>query len=103
MIEAIRRINTYMQGRTKEDLDGDTLLFYGIVKNIEIIGEAAYKLTNEFKEAHPHTPWRHIVGMRHILVHDYYRVSSEEVFNVYLNDLPDMMNALENYLAERGL
>lgn len=100
MLEAIKRIDTYMEGRTQNDLDDDSLLFYGVVKNIEIIGEAAYKLTNEFKDRHPQTPWRHIVGMRHILVHDYYRVSPNEVYNVYIDDLPVLLKQIEGYVAE---
>ncbi len=49
---------------------------------LEIIGEAAYKLTNEFKEDNPDLPWRKMVGMRHVLVHGYNNVSPEVLWEV---------------------
>lgn len=48
MKEAISRVNEYMEGKTYDDLKENSMLFYAVVKNIEIIGEAAYKLTKEF-------------------------------------------------------
>ena len=69
MVDSINNVNQYLENKTESDLAGNSMLFYAVVKNIEIVGEAAYKLTHEFKEAHPATPWRQIVAMRHILVH----------------------------------
>ena len=60
MVEAIDRILDFAVGKAKEDLETDTLKYYGVVKNIEIVGEAAYKLTNAFCRQHPETPWKHI-------------------------------------------
>ena len=57
VLEAIERILTYTEGKTKEALVADKILFYGLVKNIEIVGEAAYKLTKAFRKEHPDTPW----------------------------------------------
>ena len=71
-----------------------------IVKNIEIIGEAAYMLTPIFKDTHPETPWRIIVGMRHFLVHGYYEVDAEEVWNVVDKNLLPLREQLEHYLRE---
>lgn len=56
MAEAIDRVLSFMDGRTEADLADDAMLFYAVVKNVEIIGEAAYKLSHNFVEAHPHTP-----------------------------------------------
>ena len=58
MAEAIDRILVFAEGKTREDLEADNLKYYGIVKNIEIVGEAAYKLTNAFCRQHPETPWK---------------------------------------------
>lgn len=55
--EAIANVYEFMEGKTVNDLTNDKLLFYGVVKNVEIIGEAAYMLTKEFIERHPSTPW----------------------------------------------
>ncbi len=100
MLDAINNVPTYMKGRSEQDLIDNSMLFYAVVKNIEIIGEAAYKLTNEFKESHPDTPWRDIVSMRHILVHGYYQVTTDEIFNVYEQDLPILLKQLSSYFDE---
>lgn len=100
MLDAIHNVNMYMKGRSEDDLVNNSMLFYAVVKNIEIIGEAAYKLTNDFKESHPDTPWRQIVSMRHILVHGYYQVTADEIFNVYQQDLPILLQQLSSYFAE---
>lgn len=74
MIEAIDRINGFVTGKSQDEIKQDSILYYAVVKNIEIIGEAAYMLTTEFRDAHPSTPWKVIIGMRHFLVHGYYEV-----------------------------
>lgn len=60
ILQAIDRLQTHAGNLSKEELEEDVLRYYGIVKNIEIIGEAARMLTNEFKAAHPEVPWRSI-------------------------------------------
>jgi len=79
------------------------MLYYAIVKNLEIIGEAAYMLTNEFKEAHSATNWKDIINMRHILVHGYYQVDSRIVWVTIKNDLPILEKQIEEYLKEEEL
>ena len=100
MIDSIHNVNKYMEGKTEKDLVDNSMLFFAVVKNIEIVGEAAYKLTHEFKASHPDTPWRQIIAMRHILVHGYYQVTASEVFNVYEKDLPVLLTQLESYIKE---
>lgn len=100
MVDSINNVNQYMEGKTESDLTNNSMLFFAVVKNIEIVGEAAYKLTHEFKESHPTTPWRQIVAMRHILVHGYYQVTASEVYNVYENDLPILLSQLTQYIEE---
>ncbi len=97
---AIRRIEAFVAGKSKEDIQEDSILYFAIVKNIEIIGEAAYMLTPEFKETHPDTPWRIIIGMRHFLVHGYFEVDADEVWNVVVKDLSPLKNQIEQYLTE---
>ena len=63
------------------------MLFYATVKNIEIIGEAAYHLTKAFCKEHPQTPWNDVMRMRNILVHDYYKIRLNEVWKVIQEDL----------------
>lgn len=100
IVEAITNILDFADGKTKEELETDKLRYYGIVKNIEIIGEAAYKLTNAFCREHPETPWKFIMKMRHVLVHDYYQISSKEVWNVIKEDLKPLREQVTRYLAD---
>lgn len=74
IVEAITNILDFADGKTKEELETNKLIYYGIVKIIEIVGEAAYKLTNAFRRQHSDTPWNVIMKMRHVLVHDYYQI-----------------------------
>ena len=98
MLQAISRIFSFVEGKTLDEIKKDSILYYAVVKNIEIIGEAAYMLTPEFKDKHPQTPWKIIIGMRHFLVHGYYEVAPEEVWNVIDKDLQALKAQLEEYM-----
>ena len=100
IVEAIDCILDFANGKTKEELESDKLKYYGIVKNIEIIGEAVYKLTHAFCRQHPETPWAFIARMRHVLVHDYYQIDSTEVHKVVLEDLPILREQVARYLSD---
>lgn len=100
MIEAIHNLNTILEGKSIDDLKSSITLFFASVKCVEIVGEAAYKLSLEFKDSHPEIPWRQIVGMRHVLVHGYYQLKAEEIYNVYSDRLPELLPQLEVYLQE---
>ena len=77
-----------------------SLHLHATAYNIQIIGEAVYKLTKEFKESHPNTPWRVIEKMRHILVHDYFAVDVEIMWLVITEDLPILKQQIRGYLDE---
>ena len=100
IIEAIDRVLEFADGKTIEQLEADNLKYYGIVKSIEIIGEATYMLTRAFRLQHPDTPWEFIAKMRHVLVHDYYHIDSKEVYKVIQNDLRPLREQVTRYLAE---
>ena len=100
IVEAIDRILAFADGKTKEELEADNLKYYGIVKNIEIIGEATYMLTHAFCGQHPETPWEFIAKMRHVLVHDYYQINPNEVWAVIQDDLSPLRDQVTSYLAD---
>lgn len=99
IVESIDNILNYSNAKTIEELEADKLRYYGIVKNIEIIGEAAYKLTRAFRHQHPDTPWEFITGMRHVLVHDYYQIKPAEVWKVIREDLQPLREQVARYLS----
>lgn len=89
--------------RNKHSLElmkSDRVLFYGLSKMVEIIGEAAYMVTPDFKMTHPQIPWRQIEGMRHILVHGYFSISAEILWDVITNDIPQLIPNLRHFLEK---
>ena len=100
MLEMALKLRDAKSRHSYEEILNDSILFYGLTKMTEIIGEAAYKLTLEFKEAHNELPWRDIIGMRHMLVHGYFTISPEVLWDVIQNDIPNMIPVLEQYLEE---
>ena len=100
IVEKIDRAEEFVTGKTLVDLQSDAMLRYAVVKCIEIIGEAAYMLTNEFRESHSQTPWNVIVKMRHVLVHGYYAIQMPIVWDIVKNDLPVLRPQIEAYIKE---
>ena len=100
ILTAINNVFQYTDGKTIQQLNDDTMLFYATVKNVEIIGEAAYHLTRAFCKEHPETPWNDVMRMRNILVHDYYKIRLNEVWKVVKEDLKPLQEQITRYLAE---
>ncbi len=80
MIESIDNILEFVQGKTFVRYKEDKILRFAVIKNLEIIGEAAYLLTKEFKSKHDSIEWNDMIGMRHILVHGYYQIKDEIIW-----------------------
>ena len=85
---------------TLEQVENDSLLFFGFVKHLEIIGEAVYKLTKEFRENHPEVEWIPIEGMRHILVHGYYQIDPAQLWDTIQNDLDELQTQIQKLYEE---
>lgn len=83
-----------------EEVINNPIMYYGFVKHVEIIGEACYKLTKEFRESHAEMDWDVIEGMRHVLVHDYYQIRPEQLWDTIQNDIPELKAYLERLLNE---
>lgn len=81
-------------------MKSDVMCFHAVVYNIMIIGEAANMLTKEFREEHSETPWRDIIDMRIVLVHGYYTVSPQFVWETYSNDLGPLQEQVKRYISE---
>ncbi|MBO7480711.1 MAG: DUF86 domain-containing protein [Bacteroidales bacterium] len=100
ILAAIDNVFEFTEGVTYEDLIDNKLVYQATVHNVQIIGEAAYKLTQEFKDSHPELCWKDIITMRHILVHDYYTIEPTILWNVIHEDLPPFRVQICKYLAE---
>lgn len=98
ILEAIDRLQVHAGNLSKEELENDVLRYYGIVKNIEIIGEASRMLTEDFKLLHTEVEWLQISNMRNFLVHEYFRVDSDTIWAVIHGDIVMLKEQVLNIL-----
>ena len=98
MLDSAREALSFASGKTRQDLDRDRVLVLALVKSIEIIGEAATKVSDETRALAPAIPWPAVVTMRHRLIHAYYDMDLDRVWDTLTTDLPTLVAALEKIL-----
>ena len=98
IIQAADNIISFTNELSLEELSVDKLRYFAVVKNVEIIGEASYMLSSDFKEAHNDIPWNDIIKMRHVLVHGYASVLPELLWQTALEDVPKLKVQIEALL-----
>lgn len=97
MLDACRMLRTHLGG-SREQLESDPVAQAAAQRWIEIIGEAASRLSPSLREAHPQIPWNEIIGMRHILAHGYFDIDVDVVWNVIARDAADLEVRLQSVL-----
>ena len=95
MLEAAREAVSFAHGRTREDLDMDRQLVLSLVKDVEIVGEAATQITETAREQLPAIPWDKIIGMRNRLVHAYFSINLDILWQTVRGDLPRLIRLIE--------
>lgn len=95
IVLAGREAQEFTRNVTEEDFCNNRLLQHAVMRLIQIMGEAARNLSPEFKQAHPEVPWLAIVGMRNRLVHEYFRIIPDKVWQVVVKDLPGLIASIE--------
>lgn len=88
IVEYSQNVLKIIEGADFEKFSADILLYFATMKNVEIVGEAAYMLTKEFKEDHTEIPWKQVEGMRHILAHGYSQVIPQILWATAKQDIP---------------
>jgi len=100
MLEMSRDAVARLGGRDRSVFNLDDNLRLALSHLIQTIGEAARRVSDEYRATHPQVPWRAIVGMRHKIVHDYIHVDYETVWETVTNDLPTLVKQLEIIVPE---
>lgn len=95
MLLAAREIREHATGVTWQRFSEDRILQNALMHLVQIVGEAARKVSTEFQENHPEIPWAEVIGMRHRLVHEYFRIIPEKVWDVVQQDIAPLIEALE--------
>jgi uncharacterized protein with HEPN domain len=102
MLDAAREALSFARNRTRKDLNDNRMLVLSIVKSVEIIGEAASKITKESQEEYPEIPWANIVAMRNRLIHVYFDIDLDRVWDTVTDDLPLLIDILEKIVIPEG-
>ncbi|MBI4704965.1 MAG: DUF86 domain-containing protein [Deltaproteobacteria bacterium] len=100
MLEAARLVRSYVSGRQRPDLDSDTMLRDAVIRQLEVLGEAAARASDGTRSANPAIPWASIVGMRNELIHAYHRVDLDIVWRTAIEAIPQLAGALETMGVE---
>ncbi len=99
ILDAAPEALTFVQGRSRADLDGDHMLSLALVRLLEITGEAARGVSGSIREAHPEVAWSKMGGMRDRLIHGYFDVSLDVVWETVMQDLPVLIAQAEKIVA----
>ncbi len=95
IIDALSKIETYTKGISYQQFMENDMMLDAVLREMQIIGEAAKRLSQEFKDSHPSIPWRAITGFRDKAVHDYFDVNVMTVWETIEMDLPQLKQALQ--------
>jgi len=99
ILDASRQAVAFIAGRARTDLDADYMLSLALVRLLEIIGEAARGVSATFRDKHPEVAWRKMVGMRDRLIHGYFEVDLDIVWETVTRDLPALIPQIEAIAA----
>lgn len=95
LVESCAKIEHFTAGMTQADFDEDARTFDAVLRNLEIIGEAAKHIPEDIRRRAPHVEWRKITGLRDMLAHAYFGVDQNIIWDVVQHGIPELKRALE--------
>jgi len=103
ILSCVDKIISYTTNITQQDFFENELLQDGVIRNLEVIGEATKKISLNFRNEHNNIAWKDIAGMRDILIHDYFWVDMSAVWNTIKIDIPDLKKKVETIIEAKNL
>jgi uncharacterized protein with HEPN domain len=95
ILNSARLVQQFVQGIDREDFAQDMMKQYAVVHGIMIIGEAARRVSQEFRDKHPELPWQNMIGMRSRIIHNYDEVDLDIVWHVVESEIPKLISLVE--------
>lgn len=102
MLDTAQGAVAKLSGKSRADFDSDENLRLALAHLLQIIGEAARRVSSAFRENHRYVPWNAIIGMRHKVVHDYLNVDYDVVWETVVNDLPPLVENLRRIVGSEN-
>jgi uncharacterized protein with HEPN domain len=99
--ESCRKILQFTEGLTRSELIQDVRTYDAVVRNLEIIGEAAKHISPTIREQIPHINWRKVAGLRDMLTHAYFGIDNNILWDVVCNRVPELLRAVDTFLEEQ--
>ena len=100
IVKYAQNVEKIVSGISYDEFVNDIRIYYSVMKNVEVIGEAANMLTRHFRETYTELPWRQIVSMRNVLVHGYAQISDADLWHTATNDIKPLREQVQRYLSE---
>lgn len=100
ILESIERIEEYTEGYDFETFTKDRKTVDAVLRNLEIIGEAAKHVPENIRMQHPEIPWKRVIGLRNVVIHHYFGVDLSIVWVIIKKQLPELKNAVISLLEE---
>jgi uncharacterized protein with HEPN domain len=100
MLQYAQDAQTFAQGRDRDDLDTDRMLYLAVLRALEVIGEAAAHVSQPLQDQHPEIPWAQIIALRNRLIHGYDAVDADRLWQILTSDVPKLISDLQQMLAQ---
>ena len=100
IVEAAKEIVRFLAGKRLDDLTSDRVLQLAVERELEVIGEAAARLSKEFRDAHPEVPWSRIIAQRNVIAHQYGEIQIDRIWLVATERVPELIALLEPLIPQ---
>ena len=101
IVEAINHIESYVQDTTRFQFETDRMRFDAVVRNLEVIGEAVKRVPDSIRENYPSVAWRKIAGLRDRLIHAYFDIDIEIIWDIVQSELPILKSQIQQIVSEQ--